>query len=145
MKSIFLFLLFFVSTHCLTQETIQGEIDVFINSFITAVEKHDTKQTIGHLDKQYVKTQLKEFLKNNEEQFLNELFSGEDCSTKTWVNFKFDEINSIEVAEITEESLNNYKIIFRVKNAQREAKCDLQLKKTVKKKKVIYGFVGAVG
>lgn len=145
MKSIFLFLLFFVSTHCLTQETIQGEIDVFINSFIKSVEKHDTKQTIGHLDKQYVKTQLKEFLKNNEEQFLNELFSGEDCSTKTWVNFQFDEINSIEVAEITEESLNNYKIIFRVKNAQREAKCDLQLKKTVKKKKVIYGFVGAVG
>lgn len=145
MKSIFLFLLLFTSTHCLTQETYQGEVDVFITSFIAAVEINDSERVIEHLDKQYVKTQLKQFLKNNKEQFLNELFSGEDCSSKTWVNFKFEEITSMEVAEISEVDAENLKIVFRVKNAEHEAKCDLLLKKTTKKKKINFGFIGEVG
>lgn len=145
MKSFLVILLLLAFSSSFSQGTEQGEVGVFINSFIAAVEKHDAEMTLKHLDKQYVKTQLKQFLKNNKEQFLNELFSGEECSSKTWINFKFEEISSIEVAEITEEEGNNLKIIFRVKSAQHEAKCDLQLKSTVKKKKVIYGFVGAVG
>lgn len=145
MKSIFLFLLIFVSTFCFTQESEQGKVDVFLTSFTTAVENHNADLTIKHLNKVYVKTQLKQFLKNNKEQFLNELFSGEECSSKTWINFKFEEITSIEIAEITEENAGIYNVVFRVKNATNEAKCNLQLEKTTKKKKEKYSLTGAVG
>lgn len=130
----------FISLFSHSQEIEEKQI-AFANKFIEAVSEHNTKKVIKMMDKEYRKEQIS-FLNGNKEQFVNELFSGEDMSDPSiYVNVKLDEITKIEIAEVTELKGNKYNYVFRVRTAEFDLFSSLILKKRGRK----YGFVGAVG
>lgn len=122
--------------------------DAFIKSFIHVVETHDQDGVIAHLHPEYRKEQHKKFLKNNETQLVNELFSGEVVGSEEFTTFLLTEIKKLEVESITESSQMDfelYDLTFLVTAKDRKAICSLQVKSYKKFFKKKYGIVGAYG
>lgn len=112
----------------------------FANSFVDAVGEHNSKAILKHLEKNYRKEQLK-FLNGQTNQFINELFGGNDLTTDDYVNIKYKDITRIEIAEVIPLKEGGYTYIFRIRDGKHDVLCSLHLAKNGKK----YGFVGAVG
>lgn len=114
----------------------------FANSFIEAVGQNNSKKVIKMMDKAYRKEQLKN-LNGNKEQFVNELFGGEDLKDNSvYVNMKLNEITRIEIAEVIPlKGSNEFNYIFRVRNGRFDILSTLLMKKKGRK----YGFVGSFG
>lgn len=112
----------------------------FANGFINAVVNHNSKSIVKHLEKNYRKEQLK-FLEGRTEQFINELFSGNDMISDEYVNIKYQEITKIEISEIILLKEGGYTYIFRIRDGKHDVLCSLHLAKNDKK----YGFIGSVG
>lgn len=112
----------------------------FANSFVDAVSNHDSKAILKHLDKNYRKEQM-EFLGGRTEQFINELFGGNDMTTDDYVNMKYKDITKIEIAEVIPLKEGGYTYIFRIRDGKHDILSSLHLTQKGKK----YGFVGAVG
>lgn len=114
----------------------------FANSFIEAVGQNNSKKVIKMMDKAYRKEQLKN-LNGNKEQFVNELFGGEDLKDNSvYVNMKLNEITRIEIAEVIPlKGSNEFNYIFRVRNDRFDILSTLLMKKKGRK----YGFVGSFG
>jgi hypothetical protein len=119
----------------------------FVNSFTTAVAAHDGDKVIGNLTESYVHTQLKEFLHNNKDQFLDELFGGMIEGTEDWMNVDFHAIDKIEFVEFKETGETSWDVTFRIKTGSTTVMSELSLIASQKKKKgkFKYGFEGAVG
>lgn len=142
----FLFFLFILTSSSLSLAQPEKDRLAFVETFIHAVEAHDGDKVISYLKEGYVKTQLKEFLKNNKDQFLDELFGGMIEGTEEWMNVDFHAIDSMEFVEFKETGETSWEVTFRIKSGSIYVISDLTLiamKK--KKKKFIYGFEGAVG
>jgi hypothetical protein len=142
-----LLVFFFFVTSLQSQAQPETERLSFINSFIGAVTAHDGDKVIAHLTENYVNTQLKEFLHNNKDQFLDELFGGMIEGTEEWINLDFHAIESIEFIELKETGESSWEVTFRIKSGSVYALSDLTLYAFKKKKKAKfkYGFEGAVG
>jgi hypothetical protein len=110
-----------------------------VKKFIAAVENHDTGKLTRQLDKEYCKNQ-KTFI-NNDSQFINELFSGEDLLTGKFTSPIFYEITKIEIAEIEEINANELIYTFRIRGVGFDILTTLLLKKIDKK----YKFIGSEG
>jgi len=111
----------------------------FVNTFLEVVHTHNRKKVIKMMDKKYRKEQIA-FLKGNTEQFVNELFSGEDLLTGDYINIKFANILKIEVAEVIALKEGGFTYIFRIRDGEHDILSSLFLVATGK-----FGFVGAVG
>lgn len=141
-----LFVSFYLTFHFFhAQEVSKQESSKFVNEFIAAVIAHNQDLVIKKLDKFYVKEQLKKFLKGNKQQFLDELFTGEEVNTKEFDALPFLSIISIKVEKIEEndETMTDY--YFRVKTDKGEYICQLFLKHIQKGKKYKLGFEGSFG
>ena len=112
----------------------------YVNKFYLAVKTHKQSKVIKLMDKNYSKEQIK-FLGGNKEQFVNELFSGNDIESGEYINLKLVDIENIEIDEIHVLEGGDRKYIFNVKSGELLVRCSLVLHKTGKK----YGFIGAVG
>lgn len=138
-KLITAFILCLFSGTFLYAQNIPDQHLKIVNKLINSVENHKKNGVFKVLDKSYKNEQLK-FLKGNKEQFLNELFSGEDIVTKDYQTPKFDEIVSIEVSSIIALKEGGYTYIFKVSTKNYTIYSTLLL--TEEKKA---GFVGSVG
>lgn len=140
-------LLFLLTITPLSQAQPEKERLAFIGSFTEAVAAHDGDKVIAHLTESYVNTQLKEFLHNNKDQFLDELFTGMIADSEEWINLDFYAIDSIEFVELTETGNSSWEVIFKIKSGSVVFLSDLTLFAFKKKKKgkYKYGFEGAVG
>jgi hypothetical protein len=135
----FIFLLFVgLTTHAQMQEVSDKQVK-FVNTFLDVVHSHNGKKTIKMMDKKYRKDQLA-FLKGNTEQFLNELFSGEDLLSGEYVSIEFANILKIEVAEVIALKEGGFTYIFRIRDGQHDILSSLFLVATGK-----LGLVGASG
>lgn len=140
MKKILFAIVFLSYSFGFAQTQISDAQQKYVQAFITAVKEHNQKKTIKLLDKDYRKEQIK-FLGGNKDQFVDELFSGTSIGDGPFVVFDFENILSIEVAEVIDYENGEMEYIFRIKDSTNDALCSLFLKKKEKK----YGFVGAVG
>lgn len=141
-----LFISFYLTSHILhAQEISKQETLKFVNEFISAVESHNEDLVIKKLDKSFVKVQLKKFLKGNKQQFLDELFTGEEVNSKEFDAIPFASIISIKVITIEEndETMTDY--YFKIKTENGEYICQLFLKHISKGKKFKLGFEGSFG
>lgn len=142
------FFLLFILVHS-TMSFSQPEKDrlAFVGTFTNAVQAHDGDKVISLLTESYVKTQLKEFLHNNKDQFLDELFGGMIEGTEEWMNLEFYAIDSIEFVEFKETGGATWDVTFMIKTGSITVLSELTLIATKKKKKgkYTYGFEGAVG
>lgn len=117
----------------------------YTGSFMKVVKRNDAELTIKHLDKDYVKVQLKEFLKNNEEQFLNELFSGQDINTNEYLAVDFLSINDITLIEIKPDDETSWIVYFQITTETNVIKSDLRLVLSKRFFRKRLGFVGSFG
>jgi len=143
MKNIILILLlFFAFTFKGNAQEIKipKEHTKIVQTFLTGVNEHSIAKVMKAMDKNYRKEQLK-FLKGNKEQFVNELFGGEDLNTHKYVNQIFKKIQTFELYSIIIDKQGNYKYIFRSQDGQSDILITLYLSKKGKK----YGFEGARG
>lgn len=147
MRAIVIILFLIISFFGFSQEKVKPEVETTISAFIKAVETHDQNLTIQLLDKNYVKLQLKQFLKNNKDQFLNELFSGQDEISKDWLAVNFSEIRSVQMIKIEPDDEENWIVYFKVSDGIHVVAADLRLICVKKKKnsRCAYGFQGAFG
>lgn len=117
----------------------------YTTSFMKVVKRNDAKLTIKHLDKNYVNEQLKKFLKNNKEQFLNELFSGQDLNTDEWLAIEFNSINDITLIEIKPDELNSWIVYFKITTENNVIQSDLRLVLSKHFFRKRLGYVGTFG
>lgn len=138
---LFFFIVTVLSMNTYGQDVSKKQVD-FANKFVEAVSTNNSKKVIKMMDKRYRKEQL-QFLGGNKEQFVNELFGGEDLIDQSiYVTIKLEDITKIEIAEVIElKGDEGYNYIFRVKSAKFEVLSSLRLKKRGRK----YGFEGAYG
>ena len=132
--------LFVTSTFFSFGQTFTDKQLKFANSFVDAVSNHDSKAILKHLDKGYRKEQLK-FLEGRTEQFINELFGGNDMDTDDYVNMKYKDITKIEIAEVIPLKEGGFTYIFRIRDGKHDILSSLYLSQKGKK----FGFIGAVG
>jgi len=92
------------------------------------------------MDKTYRKEQLA-FVEGRKEQFLNELFGGQDIRTNEYINMKFNDIQHIEVKEVIPLKDGSYNYIFSIRDGQHLLLRSLLLNKDGRR----YGFIGSVG
>lgn len=141
-KILLLALLFSVSSalHAQQNMEISEKQDRFVKGFIAATEAHNSKKVIKMLDKSY-RTEQIAFLNGNKEQFLNELFSGDDLLSEETVFFTmaFDKITNVHVAEIIPLKDGNYTYIFHIYDGEHEVLRGLLLMSGK------LGFVGSRG
>lgn len=145
MRILSLFFLLLITS--LSQAQPEKERLAFIGSFTEAVSAHDGDRVIAHLTESYVNAQLKEFLNNNKDQFLDELFGGMIEGTEEWINLDFHAIDSIEFVELKETGNSTWEVTFMIKSGSVVVLSELTLfaLKKKKKSKLKYGFEGAVG
>ena len=139
MKIAFVVLLVSWIQSSLAQE-ISEKQQAFVQKFIVAVESHSIPKVLKLTDETYRKEQLT-FLKGRKEQFVDELFGGTDQGTNDWINVKFQEIQRIEVAEVSAMENGDFEYIFRIRDGEHDILNSLLLTKSKKK----FGFVGATG
>ena len=144
MRSTFLILCVILSGLA-TAQTSDPELNNFFGSFQRVVLDHNQDETIAHLTPTYVKQQLRKMLKNNKEQFLNELFAGADETSGEFTTFRFNDITSFEVLECIADGDNEWDIVLLIGDGKHKAKCDLSLYRYKKGKKFVFGCEGAVG
>ncbi len=125
------------------QET-KDESVAFIDKFMEAVVAHKSSKTIRFCSKTYKKEQLRDFLKNNKRQFLDELFGGIDTKGQ-WQQIRFDQINHLELVEIKESGFAYFEVQFKISTDKTEVFSTLGLTKEIKRRKVKYGIEGARG
>lgn len=137
----FLTILFLFCCGLTYSQTVDDEGQSFIHSFEHAVKDHDDKSVMKLLDKKYRKQQLK-FLKGNKDQFLNELFSGEN-EAGDYLNPDFRTINTITLVDVKEieGDLPTYEVGFEVDIPDYTLYSTLILVKMKNK----YVLIGAVG
>lgn len=129
----------------LCQPLIAQDIDQdgqeFLASFTDAVKSHDSKSVLKHVDKKYLKGQIK-FLNGNKEQFLNELLAGQNEVGK-FMTPDFEAIIDILLVDMQEieGEIPTYEVGFEVDIPDYILYSTLLL---VKKKKK-YVLIGAVG
>jgi hypothetical protein len=131
----------FISVNAFTQE-ISEKQKSFANKFIEMVTQHNAKKVMKMMDKKYKKEQLAN-LNGNKEQFVNELFGGEDISDPSiYVNVKLDEVTKIEIAEVIKlKGDTKYNYIFRIRTADHDIFSSLILRQRGRK----FGFIGSFG
>lgn len=112
----------------------------FAVAFTKAVENHDHKLTLKHLDKNYRKKQGR-FLGGNTNQLLDELLGGIDVLTNEWHTTTFANIQDVKIIEVMCEEADMHEYIFQVYDGKSTFTASLWLHISGKK----YGFIGAVG
>jgi len=117
----------------------------YTGSFMKVVKRNDAELTIKHLDRSYVDEQLKKFLKNNKEQFLNELFSGQDINSKEYVAIDFFSINDITLVEIKDDDEKSWIVTFQITTETNVIQSDLRLVLAKRFFRKRLGFVGSYG
>ncbi len=138
---VLLFLFFIFTFNGNTQEiNIPKDHTKIVQTFLTGVNEHSNAKVLKSMDKNYRKEQIK-FLNGNKEQFINELFGGEDLNTHKYMNQVFEKIQKFELYSIIKDKQGNYKYIFRSQDGQSDILITLFLSKEGKK----YGFEGARG
>jgi len=141
-NTIILFLsLFILSNTGMAQEiNIPTEHKKTVQLFLDGANLHSNTKILKSMDKVYKKEQIK-FLGGNTQQFIDELFGGEDLITHKYVNQSFDKLQKVELYSIIKDKQGNYKYIFRSQDGQSDILFTLFLTKRGKK----YGFEGARG
>jgi hypothetical protein len=135
-----LFLLVTFNAGNLIAQNVPIEHGKFISSFTEAIQAHNEKKVIKLMDKEYRKEQIA-LLEGRKEQFLNELFGGQNANSEDYINIRFNDIQTIEVAQVIALKDGGYTYIFRIKDGTNDILSSLSLKKNGKK----YGFVGSRG
>lgn len=138
-KIILLFCICMLSSTTSFSQNIPQEHTKVVNTLLSSVMEHNSKGILKALDKAYKKEQLA-FLKGNKEQFLNELFGGEDLETGDYQNPKLNDITSIEIINVIKLKEGGYTYIFKVSTVSYSIYSTLYL--SVDKK---LGFIGAIG
>ena len=142
MRIVLIVFLLVIHNTVLGQKNDRKNPEQFAQSLVRAVLAHNEKETLNHLDTKYVKGQMVKFLHGNQEQFLNELFSGFDAETGEFVQIPFKDILDMKVLRIEPgDSGDNWTVYFQISTNSNTVESSLLL--IVKKKK--FGFVGAVG
>lgn len=140
MKSILIIFLTLLTAFGWSQDKESSKQKKFLHKFEHAVKDHNQRRVLSAMEKSYYKEQLS-FLKGNKEQFVNELFGGNEVGGETYINIRFIEITNIEISEIIPLKEGGFTCIYRIKDAQHEVYVTLQMVKTGRK----YGFKGPVG
>lgn len=140
LPTLLLLLILGVSTHIQAQEISPDQTN-FVSKFVTAVQKHKRRKVIKMLDKTYRNEQIA-FLEGNKDQFLNELFGGEDISTgkSVFANIEFDKIKKIEIVRCTLLEDEKYQYYFHLIDDRHDVHAPLLLNTKGK-----FGFIGSVG
>lgn len=116
----------------------------FIASFEKAVMTHNYEGVSAFMDAEYVKVQYKKLLKKDQEQFIDEFFSGpENIETGAgFTNTRLVDIAGIKLFAVTDMGEDQYQVSFlitRVSGFQHYNQVMLR------KYKKHFGFFGAVG
>lgn len=141
MKTLFIIFICLISSSSIAQPV--DPLDnraIYVKAFVESVQLHQNNKTLKLMQRTYRKDQIR-FLDGNKEQFLDELFAGEDMLGAGFVSFNYDEITSFEVAEVIPLDNGDFNYIFRVKDGKHDALCNLVLEFDGKN----YRFVGASG
>ncbi|MBP8753847.1 MAG: hypothetical protein KBH39_06460 [Chitinophagales bacterium] len=118
------------------------ELEKFISKFEKAVTAHKYNKELKLTDADYRAEQHDDFLSGNTKQFIDELFSGYEIQTDTFINFKLTDIDALTVQEVFQNSHTDYTMSWLVSSKKTgSAKCQLH----ITKKKNKWGVVGAVG
>ena len=133
-------IILFTLPAALNAQTLNKKRVKFGDDFVKAVNAKKRKKVLRMCDESYRKDQLK-FLNGDEEQFLDELFSGIDQDSEEYVSVKFDDIQSFELVEIGHEDVEGVVYQFIIRSNGKEILITLLL--TVHGK--TYGFEGASG
>lgn len=145
-KTLAFCVILFIQFSSFGQNKLRTDPLCYTGSFMKVVKRNDAKLTIKHLDRRYKKVQLKKFLKNNKEQFLNELFSGQDTLRQEFVSIEFLTIDDISLIEIIDNGANNWIVYFLITTSNENiVKSELRLVLSKRFFRKRLGFVGSFG
>ncbi len=126
------------------QENLPDDARNFVSRFEKAVMTHHYDSVMEYMDNEYMKLQYKKLLKKDQEQFIDEFFSGyEDVvHSKGFTNTRLPDISAISFEKSRKLAEDEYEVMFRVLRVSGYAHyCTVMLRKY----KGQWGFFGAMG
>ena len=126
------------------QEKVSESVNNFIVKFETAVLTHNYDSVMEYMDAEYVKEQYKKLLKKDQEQFIDEFFSGYENieNSEGFTNTRLPDISGIELFKIKAGEENEYNVIFKI---TRVSGFSLYNQVMLRLYKNHLGFFGAMG
>jgi len=114
----------------------------FLTRFEKSILKHDHNKLMKFMHKNYVQEQHDKFLEGRTEQFINELFCGDNLKHNQFECIKLSQIQKITRLRI-EKNGHFQRIVYRIETQNTQVEIVLGIQKQADNKK--YGLNGAVG
>lgn len=128
-----------------TSKSDKTEMKVYLKEMKAAILSHDKSELMKIMDADYVKEQHDQFLEGRTEQFLNEVFCGNDINDESFHCIRYESIESVKIKMVEQVQPLVYKLLLEVKDDENEVECQLLISKKSLDSQTIFGIVGAVG
>ncbi|GEM_PF-6300758 len=142
---IFSTFIFQIQAQTLEWETVtktSSSMHKFLTRFEKTILKHNHNKLMKFMHKNYIQEQHDKFLEGRTEQFINELFCGDDLKNNKFECIKLPQIQKITRLRI-ERSGRLQRIVYRVETQNIQIEVILGIQKQPDGKK--HGLNGAVG
>jgi hypothetical protein len=140
-----LVILAFLATSVLSAnaQSLPDDAQDFVDRFKTATLTHDYDAVMEFMDREYVKDQYKKLLKKDQEQFIDEFFSGNGNPDGSgfYTKARLVDISSIKLERTALITEGEYQVTFLITQTSSAHYCKVMLRYYKKE----WGFFGAVG
>ena len=116
----------------------------FLIRFEKASVEHNKKLVLELMDPNYIEEQHNEMLGGRTDQFLNELFCGNQTNGKGFKCPGFENITKLKLIGV-KNNTESYTVYYIITTGEFEIKRDWEVTKQVSKFGIIYGIYGACG
>jgi len=120
-------------------------LEVYLNNVEKTALSHDAQGFMQLLDANYVREQHDHFLNGRTEQFLNELFCGNEVDKEGYQCLNFNEINHIQQLKIVKNGQDSFRAYYRVSDKEHTVEVDWYIHIFNAEEGQKIGLIGAVG
>jgi hypothetical protein len=134
------------SSKYVTVENTKLAVDMieFLIEFEKASINSNSEKLLQLLDPEYREIQLEDFHRGKTDQFLNELFCGNDINKEGFNCFDYKTVQSIKFVK-AENNADGYFVYYKVSDGENDILCSWLVTVKSINQKTVYGIYGALG